>query len=385
MTVSAEPSAALPFNDPSRRSRLIKIALWLVGIALAIVLLNLLGVDVIGWLRDLWDQIKAVPVGYIVAGLIFQTGQTVLAGVSYYGILKAAYGDEVSLAPIVTAYAVGVAMNNVLPANIGTLVTLLMFVALIPSCTFAGAIAAYLVQKIFFTIAGTFVYLYLFLSVPGSFTENLGNVKENPVLVIGIVIGAVLLILIVGRIFWRQVKKLWNQAKQGGVILSQPKRYLTRAFLPSFLSWLCKLTVIGIFLAAFAIPVTFESIMWVTGSGSLANVVSVTPGAVGITQATNALALASCCDVPQSVAVDYSTAQQLITTAWNILFALVLVVCVFGWTGGKSLVFQSYEGAKEKAAEQKEQRAAKKEAKRAEAREKGTSFLHRRNDEDETD
>jgi uncharacterized membrane protein YbhN (UPF0104 family) len=385
MTVSAEPSAALPFNDPSRRSRLIKIALWLVGIALAIVLLNVLGVDVIGWLRDLWDQIKAVPVGYIVAGLIFQTGQTVLAGVSYYGILKAAYGDEVSFAPIVTAYAVGVAMNNFLPANIGTLVTLLMFVALIPSCTFAGAIAAYLVQKIFFTLAGTFVYLYLFLSVPGSFTENLGNVKENPLLVIGIVVGAVLLILIVGRIFWRQVKKLWNQAKQGGVILSQPKRYLTRAFLPSLLSWLCKLTVIGIFLAAFAIPVTFESIMWVTGSGSLANVVSVTPGAVGITQATNALALASCCDVQQSVAVDYSTAQQLITTAWNILFALVLVVCVFGWTGGKSLVFQSYEGAKEKAAEQKEQRAAKKEAKRAEAREKGTSFLHRRNDEDETD
>jgi uncharacterized membrane protein YbhN (UPF0104 family) len=383
MTVSAEPSAALPFNDPSRRSRLVKVALWLVAIAIAIVILNLLGVDVIGWIQDLWDQIKAVPPGYIIAGLVFQSGQTVLAGVSYYGILKAAYGDEVSLPPIVTAYAVGVAMNNFLPANIGTLVTLLMFVALIPSCTFAGAIAAYLVQKIFFTIAGTFVYLYLFLSVPGSFTENLGNVKNNPVLVVGIVVGAVLLVLIVGRIFWRQVKKLWNQAKQGGAILSQPKRYLTRAFLPSLLSWLCKLAVIGIFLAAFAIPVTFESIMWVTGSGSLANVVSVTPGAVGITQATNALALASCCDVPQSVAVDYSTAQQLITTAWNFFFALVLVVCIFGWTGGKSLVLQSYDDAKVKAAEQKEQRVAKKETKRAEAREKGASFLRRRHDEDE--
>ena len=66
-----------------------------------------------------------------------------------------------------TAYAVGVAMNNFLPANIGTFVTLIMFVAIIPAATFAGAIAAYLVQKIFFTIAGTFVYLYLFLSVPG--------------------------------------------------------------------------------------------------------------------------------------------------------------------------------------------------------------------------
>jgi uncharacterized membrane protein YbhN (UPF0104 family) len=204
-------------------------------------------------------------------------------------------------------------------------------------------------------------------------------------LLVGIVVGGVLLILIVGRIFWRQVKKLWEQAKVGGVILSQPKRYLTRAFLPSFLSWVCKLAVIGIFLAAFAIPVTFESIMWVTGSGSLANVVSVTPGAVGITQATNALALSSCCDVKQSVAVDYSTAQQLITTAWNIIFALVLVVAIFGWTGGKSLVLQSYEDAKVKAAEQKEQRAAKKEAKRTDARQKGRGFLRRRDDEDEAE
>jgi uncharacterized membrane protein YbhN (UPF0104 family) len=384
MTASAEPSAALPFNDPSRRSRLVKIALWLVALALVVVVLRLLGVDVIGWIQNLWDQIKEVPAGYIIAALVFQTGQTVLAGVSYYGILKAAYREEVTLPPIVTAYAVGVAMNNFLPANIGTLVTLLMFVALIPSCTFAGAIAAYLVQKIFFTLAGTFVYLYLFLSVPGSFTESLGNVKNNPVLVIAIVAGAALLVLIVGRIFWRQVKKLWEQARQGGVILSQPKRYLTRAFLPSLLSWLCKLTVIGIFLAAFAIPVTFESIMWVTGSGSLANVVSVTPGAVGITQATNALALSTCCGVSHSTAVDYSTAQQLITTAWNVVFALVSVVAIFGWTGGKSLVLTSYEGAKDKAAEQKEQRAAKKEAKREARRAEGRSFLHRGDQEEET-
>ena len=129
------------------------------------------------------------------------------------------------------------------------------------------------------------------------------------------------------------MKKLWAQAKQGGVILSQPRRYFTRAFLPSFLSWTCKLIVIGIFLAAFAIPVTFESIMWVVGSGSLANVTSFTPGAVGITQATNALALNECCNVPNQQAVDYSTAQQLITTAWNQVVAIVLVCLVFGWSG----------------------------------------------------
>jgi uncharacterized membrane protein YbhN (UPF0104 family) len=355
----------LPFGDPSRPRRLLKVAGWVLGIALLLIVLELLGVDVRGWLSQLWDQIKAVPAQYIVAGLLFQTGQTVLAGLSYYGILSAAYPGEVMFAPIVAAYAVGVAMNGFLPANMGTFVTLVMFVAIIPSTTFAGSLAAYLVQKIFFTIVGTFVYLYLFLSVPGSFEENLGNISEHPAMTILIVAGGGMLIVILGRIFWRQVKKLWAQAKKGGAILAHPKRYMTRAFLPSFGSWLCKLAVIGIFLAAFAIPVTFESIMWIVGSGSLANVVSFTPGAVGITQATNALALNTCCDVANETAVAYSSAQQLIVTAWNVVFALVLVVLVFGWTGGKVLVGGAYVDAKDKVAEQKEQRATRKAEKRA--------------------
>ena len=50
-------------------------------------------------------------------------------------------------------------------------------------------------QKIFFTIAGTFVYLYLFLSVPGSFSENLGNISDNPVTSILIAVGVVVLIV----------------------------------------------------------------------------------------------------------------------------------------------------------------------------------------------
>jgi uncharacterized membrane protein YbhN (UPF0104 family) len=349
----------------TRARRLVEVGAWLVGIAVVVWILQLAGVDVTGWLSDLWDQIKAVPAGYIVAGLAFQTGQTIFAGLSYYGILSAAYPGEVTIAPIVTSYAVGVAMNNFLPANIGTFVTLLMFVAIIPGATLGGAIAAYLVQKIFFTIAGTFVYLYLFLSVPGSFDVNLGNISAHPAWSIVIVVGGGFLIVLLGRIFWRQVKKLWAQAKQGGVILSQPRRYLTRVFLPSFLSYVCKYIVIGIFLAAFAIPVTFESITWVVGSGSLANVASFTPGAVGITQATNALALKTCCHVPNDTAVAYSTAQQLITTAWNVAFGTLLVVLVFGWTGGRELVTTSYAGAKEQVAEQKEERKRKRAARKA--------------------
>jgi uncharacterized membrane protein YbhN (UPF0104 family) len=362
-TLAGEPQVEI---RPPRSRRVRKIVSWVVGLALFWAVLQLLGVDVWDWLTQFWDSIRDMPTGYTLAALVFQSGQTCFAGLSYYGILRAAYHEEAKLWPIIAAYAVGVAMNGFLPANIGTFVTLFMFVAIIPSCTIGGAIAAYLVQKIFFTVAGTFVYLYMFLSVPGAFDISFGNLTSHPALTLIIVAGAIVLIVVLMRIFWRYVKKLWAQAKQGGAILATPKRYLQRAFLPSFLSWLCKLTVIGIFLAAFAIPVTFESIMWVVGSGSLANVASFTPGAVGVTQATNALALKECCNVSNQVAVNYSTAQQLVTTAWNQIFAIVLVCWVFGWNGGKQLVSQSYADAKQKTAETKAERKRKRELRKAE-------------------
>ena len=52
-------------------------------------------------------------------------------------------------------------------------------------------------------------------------------------------------------------------------------------------------------------------------------------------------------------ATAYSVAQQLVTTTWNIIFGIVLMAWAFGWTGGKRFVSESYDEAKDKAAEQK--------------------------------
>jgi uncharacterized membrane protein YbhN (UPF0104 family) len=348
----------------SRWHRFLKIGLWLIGIVIFLEILQLLGVDVKGWFSSLWGQIKAVPLRYFVFALILQTGQTLFTGLAYYGIVSYAYPGEATVWPILTAYAVGVAMNGFLPANIGTFVTLLMFIAIIPSMNFSGATAAYLVQKIFFTVVGAFVYVYMFLSVPGAFSLNFSNEKNHPVALLLIVAGGIFLILLLVRIFWPKMKKFWQGMKKGGAILSEPRKYMSHVVAPSFIGYLCKMGVIAIFLAAFAIPVTFDSIMWVIGSGSLANVVSFTPGGVGIQQATNALALKTCCSVPHNTAVAYSTAQQLITTAWNVTLAVIMVIAVFGWSGGKLLVGSAYSDAKVKVAETKEQRKQKREEKK---------------------
>jgi isocitrate dehydrogenase len=97
--------------------------------------------------------------------------------------------------------------------------------------------------------------------------------------------------------------------------------------------------------------------MSVVGGNSIANVTSFTPGGVGVNQAFNVASLNSVTDATTATA--YSVAQQLITTAWNQIFALAMLVWVFGWSGGKALVGESYADAKQKAAERKQSKEKK--------------------------
>jgi uncharacterized membrane protein YbhN (UPF0104 family) len=213
------------------------------------------------------------------------------------------------------------------------------------------------VQKLFFTVAGTLVYLYLFLSVPGSFELQPGGPHDHPLLALLIVLGGLMVIVILARVFWRKLRGLWAQAKQGGAILARPREYLVRVALPSFGAWLAKGGVIAVFLAGYGIPVSFHAVMSVMGGNSIANTVSLTPGGIGVNQAANVAALGGVTD--SATATAYSLGQQLAVTAWNIAFALVLVTWAFGWAGGKGLVEQSYVEAKAKVEEQKAQRAAR--------------------------
>ena len=361
-----EPAAApeprrwrwLPFGDRSRPRRLAKVLAWLAGIALVLVVLDLLGIDVGGWLSDVWDAVTGVGLGYLLAGWALQTVQTTLTALGWYFILRAAYpSGGVAYLQVLAAYAVGPALNGILPANIGTVVMVLMFVAIIPGANLPGVLGGMVVQKIFFTVAGAFVYAYLFLSVPGSFDLQLPALHDHPLLALGIVAGAAMLLVVLGRIFWRKLKGLWAKAVQGGAILARRGEYLLKVVLPSFGAWLAKLGVIAVFLSAYGITVSFHTVMSVMGGNSIANTVSVTPGGVGVNQATNVVALDGVTDAATATA--YSLGQQLAITAWNIVFAVVLVVWAFGWTGGKLLVEHSYADAKVKVEEQKAQRAAK--------------------------
>ena len=179
----------------------------MVGIAVVLGICYLAGFGVLSWFESLWDTIKEISLAYVVAGVFFQTIQTTLTAVAWYYILAAGYPDGgVRYRDILAAYAAGVAMNGFLPANIGTFASMLMYVALIRGSTFAGIVGATLVQKIFYTAIGTFVYLYLFVSVPGTFELQLGFVDAHRLLVPLLIIGGVVLIYFVVKKFRARCK-----------------------------------------------------------------------------------------------------------------------------------------------------------------------------------
>jgi uncharacterized membrane protein YbhN (UPF0104 family) len=376
-------------EDPPKR-RIARVAAWIVGTLLVLVALHLAGIDVLGWFEDLWQTLTEISIGYIVLGCLFQALQTVLTALGWYGILRYAYPGGVTYMPVLAAYATGVALNNFVPANMGTFVTLLMYVAIVQGSTFPGILGGYVVQKIFYFVIGTLIYIYLFSAVAGSFDFQFGNerdaISNHPVLTLGIIAGAIFLVAILLRLFWGWVKKMWARAVEGAAILRDLGAYVRLVLLPQIGGYAAKVMVIIVFLAAYGIPVTFGSVMSVLGSNQLANILSFTPGGIGVNQAFNSFALESYTD--STTATAYSLGQQLITTAFNVGFAILLICVVFGWQGGSKLVKDSYADAKvkkdEMSADRREKREAKREAKREEAR-GGLLRVFRRGDEEESD
>ena len=357
--VMAEGGVAQSPRRPSWRRFLFGALVLIVLGALA----NLLGWDVRGWFEELWHTLTTISAQSVVAACLLLSVQTTATAYAWYSILCYGYpSGGVSFRQVLGAYAASVALNGILPANLGTLMLLLMFPMFIVGASFVGVLGGYAVEKIFFTVIGGFVYLYLFLTVRDSFDIKFSFVHDHPWATVIALVGGSFLLAWCCRLLWPRILKWWEQAKDGGRILEHPPAYLGRVFLPSFVGWAAMLGVIAVFLSAYGIPVTFDTIMHVVGGNSIANVTSVTPGGVGVTQAFNVASLNGVTNATNATA--YSVSQQLVTTAWNILFGIVLMAWAFGWTGGKDLVQDSYVQAKAKQEEQKEARRAKKEADR---------------------
>ena len=162
---------------------------------------------------------------------------------------------------MLACYATAVALNGFLPANIGTFVMLVMFSTLFAGATFAAVFSGLVVQKIPFSVFNVALYLYLFLSVAGSFSIKLGFLADHTGLIALIVDRGRRPARAPGADLLAAHREAARPADHRRRHPAQPPRSCwSGSALPELGSYLARLGVIAVFLGAYGIPVTFHNV-----------------------------------------------------------------------------------------------------------------------------
>jgi uncharacterized membrane protein YbhN (UPF0104 family) len=289
------------------------------------------------WLSQLWDTLTSVSVPLLVLGLVFQTAQTALVALAWRNILRASYPEGgVRYRKILGYYAGGNGLNAILPASAGTVAMLGLFRADIPGSTVAGVVGATVVENIFFAVVGALVYLWLFLGVAGSFEVQLGWFADHWLLTAIIVVAGCALIGLAIRILRARLERTWENAKEGGAIVTMPRMFLVQVVGVEALSYIARMGVNATFMYAYDIPVSLQNVFLIVAAASISSTVAIAPGAVGAQTALASVVLKGV--APQATIAAYSVGQALITTAWNAVFGLTMLARTIGWEQTRTLI-----------------------------------------------
>lgn len=289
------------------------------------------------WLDQLWDTLTSVSIPLLILGIAFQTAQTVLVALAWRNILRASYPEGgVTYRATLGYYAGGNGLNAILPASAGTVAMLGLFRSSIAGSTVAGLVGATAVENIFFGVVGALVYLWLFLGVAGSFEVKLGWFSDHWGLTLIIIVVGAVLIGIVGRILWHRLHKTWENAKEGGAILTTPRKFFVQVVGVEALSYVARMGVNATFMYAYDIPVSVQNVFLIVAAASVSSTVAIAPGAVGAQTALASVVLNGV--APQATISAYTIGQSLITTAWNAVFGLTMLARTIGWEDTRKLM-----------------------------------------------
>ena len=304
--------------------------------------------DLWDWVAGVFGHINDVSPYWLLAAIALKTAESALIGVTWRNILRAAYPRSgLTFKTSWGASQGGNAINAVTPAQAGTAAMIGIFRTSIPGSTVAGITSATIIQTLFFTALSVLALIGLAIARPRSVSKGSpsdeagGFVTEHPFLTALGVLAAI----VVAVVLWRRMKPrlidLWHKAKAGGAILRDWRRYALEVAVPSALSYLCRIGVNVIFMAAFSIPITAFTVLLVAASHMLSGLFAITPGGVGQTQALDVATLrghASSSDIAA-----FSITQDAIMTVWNVLLGIIVMLWAFGFTAAKNLIFKKKE------------------------------------------
>jgi len=251
----------------------------------------------------------------------------VLRSLAWRNVLAAAYpAARIPLLGVVSAYALGVALNALLPARGGDAVKIAVLRSRIPGSSVATLASSMSVVVLFDMVAAT--ALVALVAATGSlpFAPDL---PAGPALAWagGGVAFAVALGFLARRWVGSRLSRIWEQARRGGAILRTPARYALRVAAVQAGAWLCRIGVVWCLLAAFGLaggPLVAAMVMILCG---VSTVVPLTPGGAGTQQVMLAYALSQ--TATAAAVLSFSVGMQAGVTAVNALLGLGAAMIAF--------------------------------------------------------
>jgi hypothetical protein len=325
-------------------------AIWAAGVALGIVVLALSiafvraqGIDLGTWLSEVWVLIAAIPAPFVIVACALKASEVALNAAAWTTVLRAAYpGERITFRQTLGVVQGGVGIFAVIPPKFGGFAVLGLYRVAFPTLGVTGVLATRVVQGISSTILGT-ALLVLFAGINAGFGEQAGFLDavvaffgDAPFLALPLTALLAVGIVILARRGRDWLRGFVAEMALGGAILRTPGRYALRVVFPTLLAFALRWGVTATLLTAFAIPVSWETLLRVNVSHGLARSVQVTPGGFGTMQAFDLVALQGI--APVEVITAYSLSQAAILLVFNLAFGFAALLWAFGWDRTASLL-----------------------------------------------
>jgi uncharacterized membrane protein YbhN (UPF0104 family) len=262
----------------------------------------------------------------VVAAVVFHVANHLLRSVAWRNVLSAAYPSErVATTAVVSAYAVGVALNAVLPARGGDAAKIALVRMRVGGSSVPTIASTMSVVVLFDLVAATLIVLTVGASGGLPISLEL-PVSGAPAWIAAITLVSSLVVVLARR-FRLPLQRLRAQVAQGGAILRTPGRYARRVGLVQAAAWGCRIAVVYCLLAAFGLEATVPHaalVMILCGASTL---VPLTPGGAGTQQVMLAYGLSQVASA--AAIVSFSIGMQAGVTAINAVLGLLAGMVAF--------------------------------------------------------
>jgi uncharacterized membrane protein YbhN (UPF0104 family) len=296
--------------------------------------------------EDFFSGLARIDWPYLAVALLLSLALQLCRAHAWANALRAAYpGKRVNEAGVIASFLIGVGMNGILPARGGDAIKIVLAKRSVRDSTYPAIISSFAVLAPFDSGIGLLVLLYAITQgllpaaprLPELPAFDVSFWAAHPQLLV-LTVTAILMGLVVGVFFIaRRAEAVWQRLRQGVAILREPRRYLREVLAWQAAGWLLRFASFWLFLEAFNIGGSFQTVLLVMSVQAITGALPFTPGGAGAQQALLVVTL----DGPTYAAVlAYSVGQQLAVTMWSVVIALVAMVLVFRTRDWRGLIRQ---------------------------------------------